>query len=83
VAIVSIQSVKRKFEDQLLRLPNVTGVGIGDREGREVLKVFVSQKVPESDLKSNEIIPEVLDGYETDVEEIGYVTAQTKEKKGD
>lgn len=80
---MSIQSVKRKFEDQLLRLPNVTGVGIGDRDGREVLKVFVSQKVPESDLKSNEIIPEVLDGYETDVEEIGYVTAQTKEKKGD
>jgi hypothetical protein len=77
VAIVSIQSVKRKFEDQLLRLPNVTGVGIGDREGREVLKVFVSQKVPESDLKSNEIIPQVLDGYETDVEEIGSVTAQT------
>jgi hypothetical protein len=75
---VSIQSVKMKFEDQLLRLPNVTGVGIGDREGRQVLKVFVSKKVPESDLKSNEIIPDVLDGYETDVEEIGFVTAQTK-----
>jgi hypothetical protein len=77
VANVSIQSVKRKFEDQLFSLPNVTGVGIGDRDGREVLKVFVSQKVPESDLKSNEIIPRVLDGYETDVEEIGSVTAQT------
>lgn len=78
---MSIESVKRKYEDQLMRLPNVTGIGIGDREGSEILKVFVTQKVPESELKPEEIVPKVLNGYETDVEEIGFVTAQTKEKK--
>lgn len=74
---VSIESVKRKYEVQLMRLPNVTSIGIGDREGSEVLKVFVTQKVPESELKPEEIVPKVLDGYDTDVEEIGFVTAQT------
>jgi hypothetical protein len=73
-----IKSTKRKYEDQLMGLPNVTGIGIGERAGKEVLKVFVTQKVPESDLKPEEIIPRVLDGYEVDVEEIGFVTAQSK-----
>jgi hypothetical protein len=74
----SIKSTKRKYEDQLMGLPNVTGIGIGERAGKEVLKVFVTQKVPESDLKPDEIIPKVLEGYEVDVEEIGFVTAQSK-----
>jgi len=77
VVNMSIKSVKRKYEDQLMGLPNVTGIGIGEREGREVLKVFVTQKVPESELKPTEIIPKVLDGYEVDVDDIGFVTAQT------
>jgi len=75
---MSINSAKRKYEGQLMGLPNVTGIGNGEREGRAVLKVFVTQKVPESQLKPNEIIPKVLDGYEVDVDEIGFLTAQDK-----
>jgi hypothetical protein len=78
VVNMNIKKVKRKYEDQLMGLPNVTGIGIGERAGKEVLKVFVTQKVPESELKPNEIIPKVLDGCEVDVDEIGYVTAQPK-----
>jgi hypothetical protein len=74
---MSIESVKSKYEDQLMQLPNVTGVGIGQKSGKEVIKVFVTHKVPESTLQPHEVVPKTLEGYETDVEDIGYVTAQT------
>lgn len=73
---INIESVRRKYENDLMRLPNVTGVGIGEREGKEVLKVFVTRKVPDSELKAGEVVPKALNGYEIDVEEIGAVTAQ-------
>jgi len=74
---MSIEPVKRKHEEQLMRLPNVTGVGIGEKAGKEIIKVFVTQKVPLSALQPQEVIPKMLEGYETDVEEIGVVMAQT------
>jgi hypothetical protein len=74
---MSIESVKSKYEDQLMQLPNVTGVGIGQKGGKEVIKVFVTHKVPDSALQPHEVVPKTLEGYETDVEDIGYVTAQT------
>jgi hypothetical protein len=74
---VSIESVRKKYEEQVMKLPNVTGIGIGKKGRKEVIKVFVTHKVPKSALQSHEIIPKTLDGYETDVEEIGIVTAQT------
>ena len=65
-----------QYEDQLMELPNVTGVGIGQKAGREVILVFVTHKVPEPELQPQEVVPKVLAGYETDVQEIGTVTAQ-------
>ena len=41
-----------------------------------MIKVLVTQKVPESQLKPDQVIPKTLEGYETDVEEIGIITAQ-------
>ena len=73
---MNIQSVLQKYENKVMQLPNVTGIGIGEKGDKEVIKVFVTYKVPESTLRKNEIIPKGLDGYETDVEEIGIVTAQ-------
>lgn len=74
---MSIEAVKEKNEERLMRLPNVTGVGIGEKAGKVVIKVLVTHKVPESALRSQEIVPKTLEGYETDVEEIGVVTAPT------
>jgi hypothetical protein len=74
---VSIEAVKMKHEEQLMRLPNVTGVGIGEKGGKKVVKVLVTRKVPESALKPQDVVPKKLGGYETDVEEIGVVTAET------
>ena len=74
---MSIKAVKEQYEEQLMRIPNVTGVGIGEKGGKEVIKVFVTHRVPESSLRPEEIIPETLDGFEVDVEDIGTVTAQS------
>ena len=74
---MSVEAVKMKYEERLMRLSNVTGVGIGQKAGKAVIKVFVTHKVPESALRPQDIIPKALDGHETDVEEIGIVTAQT------
>lgn len=73
---MSIESTKREHEQHLMRLPNVTGVGIGEKDGKEVIKVFVTHKVPEAALQPLEIIPKAIEEYETDVEEMGIVTAQ-------
>ncbi len=74
---VSIESVKARVEPELMKLPNVVGCGIGEKEGRSVIKVFVTAKVPEAVLAPEAVVPKRIDGYDTDVEEIGEVTAQT------
>jgi hypothetical protein len=73
---VAIEDVRARHEDRLLGLPNVVGVGVGERGGQPVIKVFVAQKVPESALAEDERVPESLDGYEVDVEAIGELRAE-------
>ena len=73
---MAIEDVRARHEDRLLGLPNVVGVGVGERGGEPVIKVFVAQKVPESALAEDERVPESLDGYEVDVEAIGEVRAE-------
>lgn len=65
-------------QDELFRLPNVTGVGIGERGGKPVIKVFVTHKVPMSDLRPQDVVPRTVEGYQTDVEESGQLTAQSQ-----
>lgn len=76
---MSIESVRKKYEEQLLRLPNVTIVGLGRKADRDVIKVYVTHKVPEADLRPGEVIPKILEGYEIDVEESGVLTAQAQD----
>jgi len=73
---MSIEDVRRARERELLDKPNVTGVGIGKKDDRDIIIVFVTHKVPESELRLEQVVPKSLDGYEIDVEEIGVVTAQ-------
>lgn len=72
-----ITDIKTRHEEWLLSLPNVTGVGIGERAGRPVIKVFVTHKLPSSELAPDELIPPGLEGHEIDVEEIGVVETET------
>lgn len=81
-AITHIQTVKARYEADLMKKPNVVGVGIGMpmRHGRPVgdpaLIVNVSRKVPTEELRPEDRIPETLDGVRVWVEEIGEVKAQ-------
>jgi hypothetical protein len=66
---VSIEAAMRRYEKGLRLLSNVTGVGISEKDGKEVIVVYVNRKLPEFALKSWEIIPDELDGYRTVVRE--------------
>ena len=73
---MDITAAMRKHEAHLMGLANVTGIGIGEKDGAPVIKVFVAVKLPESQLGKAQIVPRTLDGHRTDVEEIGVVMAQ-------
>ncbi len=72
-----ILRVKRRFEDYLLNLPNVVGVGLGiKRKGGEYLPepaivVFVKKKLPEEQLDVTQVVPHEIEGVKTDVVESG------------
>lgn len=68
---MDIASVQNKHEEKLMQLPNVRAVGIGEKDGEQVINVYVTHKVPSSSLKPNEVIPKTLDGYAVDVQELG------------
>jgi hypothetical protein len=76
-----IEEARRRHEDELLALPNVTAVGIGERAGQAVIKVYVSRKVPSSDLGPGERVPGSLEGHPVDVEEIGFVEAEASTER--
>ncbi len=65
-----------KHEERVMHLPNVVGIGIGKCAGINVIKIFVIQKQLKSNLQSNEIIPNTLEGILTDVEEISVKITQ-------
>ena len=74
---MEIQEVKLKYEEDLMLLPNVVGVGIGEKEGKAVIKVFVTRRVPESSLKNHEVIPGSLEGHKVVVEEVDILESET------
>ncbi|HQE93029.1 MAG TPA: hypothetical protein PLH19_09345 [Anaerolineae bacterium] len=81
-AMAEIQSVKERYEADLLKKPNVVGVGVGLRmqEGKPVgepgLIVNVTRKIPPRFLRPQDRIPKMLDGVPVWIEVIGEVEAQ-------
>lgn len=71
-----IEQVIAKHTEALMQLPNVIGVGLGEKRGHAVIKVLVTRKLPPADLQPPDLIPTQLEGYETDVEPIGILTVQ-------
>jgi hypothetical protein len=65
---LDIKSVLKKHEESLLKLPDVTGVGIGEEAGKEVIIVFVKEKSAKSLKEPQPIVPKNLEGYEVRVE---------------
>ncbi len=75
------QEVKRRHEAELLRKPNVVGVGVGyrTRGGQPTdevcIVVSVTRKVPASQLKRQEVLPASVEGVAIDVVETGVIRA--------
>jgi hypothetical protein len=73
--------VKRRHEQELLRKANVVAVGVGycTRGGvltKEVgIVVSVKNKVPLSELKPQDVIPETIENVPVDVVETGEIRA--------
>jgi hypothetical protein len=77
---MDLERAVKQAEQKLMSKPNVNGVGIGERDGKPVIKVFVTRKVPKSELRDNEIIPSEIAGHQIDVEELGVVSVQSSQK---
>lgn len=67
---MSIKDVLRRHEDSLMALPGVQAVGVGRKDAKDVITVFVES------MSQRQGIPSSLEGYEVDIQEIGTVTAQ-------
>ena len=71
----SLSEARQRHESRLLALPNVVGVSAETTERGDVLIVLVSRKVPSSQLAPEEVIPQQIEGFPTEVVEIGEPTA--------
>lgn len=80
-AIQRAQEVKRRHEHELLRKPNVVGVGIGyrTRNGQQTnevcIIVSVKVKIDASQLKSQDVIPASIENIPVDVVATGTLHA--------
>ncbi len=79
-----VAEITRDFqnkEDEILSMPNVVGVGVGNKVsgGKDTeescIKILVSQKLPPELLGSGEAVSDQIGGTRTDVEEVGHLFA--------
>jgi hypothetical protein len=76
-----IRQVKQAYENQLLRLANVVGVGIGMRlqggvrTDHPALVVMVKKKLPAELITQSDLIPSEIEGIPVDVQEVGDIRA--------
>jgi predicted ester cyclase len=71
-AVGDIVAVQRAHEGELLAIPGVVGVAIGDCEGTSCILVLVTMRTPEVE----QMVPAELDGVRVEIEEVGPVQAE-------
>ena len=75
------RKIREKYEKELLKKPNVIGVGVGLKiKGGKVtdepaIMVYVTRKLPKEHLSKEELVPEEIEGVKTDVVEVGIIRA--------
>jgi hypothetical protein len=80
-AIQRATEVKRRHEKELMRKPNVVGVGVGFRTHGGVrtdevcIVVSVKIKLAASQMKPGDLVPPSIEGVPVDVVETGEITA--------
>lgn len=68
---MQIEDVQERYEQQLINIPGVTAIGIGEQNGQPVIVIMVSQRTEELTQK----LPQQLDGYDVRVEVSGDLVA--------
>ncbi len=77
----------RESAPKILELPNVVGVGQGQKHvcgkciGKPAVTVLVSKKLPKKDLGSSEIVPKSIADADTDVIEVGKIRALARTER--
>lgn len=66
----NVNTVKKSCEVDILQKENVCGVGV---QGEKII-VLVQKKVPLEDLKVKDVVPSNINGFNTDVIEVGEIT---------
>lgn len=66
-----IEEVKKDLERELMPLSNISGIYIGEKDNRKVIKVGIKNK----DSDSIKLIDKNRDGYDIIVEETGEYSA--------
>ncbi|MGO4384866.1 hypothetical protein [Specibacter sp. RAF43] len=80
-----LAGVQSRHEGELMRYPNVVGVATGTaaRRGADTdepcIVVYVSKKVPLSELAAPDVLPTSLEGVRVDVVQTGPIQAQGAE----
>jgi hypothetical protein len=72
---MSIETIVKKHQEHLLKLENVVGVGEGEADGKPVIQVLVSRKLPKDELSASQLVPESLDGIPVKVLDVGIIQA--------
>jgi hypothetical protein len=68
----SADEVKQRHEAELMSIPGVVGVGVGQCDGQACIKALVEEETPEL----ARVVPTDLEGIPVELEEIGQVRAQ-------
>ena len=71
MANLTIEQVQSRYQDELLEIAGVVGVGIGAVKGEKVIKVLVAKRTPKLERK----IPTKLEGFLVIIEETGEIRA--------
>lgn len=68
--------ISRAHARELLAKANVVGVGVGRRsEGEAALVVMVTQKLPRSQLRKSDLVPQKIEGIPVEVRVVGELKA--------
>lgn len=68
---MKIEDVQSRHEQQLMSIPGVTAVGIGEQNGQPVIVVMVKQRTAELNKK----LPSQLEGFAVKIEVSGELNA--------
>jgi hypothetical protein len=65
--VMKVENALKEYKRTIVGLPNVTGVGVGKKNGEDSIIVFVAKKIPESQLDRWAVIPKKIGAFATDV----------------